>query len=142
MATTTRTVRTLTALALLALAGAAQAAKIDVALTGARVQTGQFQIALVDADGYDGNAKPLAGRLLAPEGETTRLVFDDLAPGRYAVMVTHDENGNGKLDTNIVGMPIEGYGFSNNPRVMRKPTFEEAAFEVGSDDVALEIAIR
>lgn len=142
MATVIRTVRLLSAATLLAGACAAHAAKIDVALTDARVATGQFRIALVDADGYDGKARPLAGRMLTPEGETTRLVFDDIAPGRYAVMVTHDENGNGKLDTNIVGMPTEGYGFSNNPRVMRKPTFDEAAFDVADGDVALDIAIR
>ena len=142
MAAVIRFTRFVLPAALLVATGAAQAAKIDVALTDARVATGQFQIALVDADGYDGKARPLAGRMLAPEGETTRLVFDDIAPGRYAVMVTHDENGNGKLDTNIVGMPTEGYGFSNNPRVMRKPTFEEAAFDVADGDVTLDIAIR
>lgn len=137
-----RSARTLCAVLLLLAGGAVQAAKVDVALGGARVQTGQFQIALVDVDGYDGKAKPLAGRVLAPEGDTTRVVFDDIAPGRYAVMVTHDENGNGKFDTNIVGMPTEGYGFSNNPRVMRKPTFDEAAFDVADGDVTLDIAIR
>jgi uncharacterized protein (DUF2141 family) len=46
----------------------------------------------------------------------------------------HDENGNGKLDKNVVGIPKEGYGASNNPaRKMRPPTFEEAKFAVTSD---------
>jgi len=35
------------------------------------------------------------------------------------------ENDNSKLDSNIIGIPLEGYGFSNNPQVMRKPTFEK-----------------
>lgn len=54
----------------------------------------------------------------------------------------HDENGNGKLDTNAVGMPIEGYGFSNNPRVMRKATFDEAAFAVDDKGTVIELHLR
>lgn len=57
-------------------------------------------------------------------------------------MVTHDENGNGTLDTNLIGMPLEGYGFSNNPAVMRKPTWDEAAFDVGAGGAAIAIALR
>lgn len=142
MSRSVRLFRLAAAVCVLADHGIAQAASVDVALNGARSSSGQFQVALVDADGYDGKAKPVAGRMLAPVGETTRISFDDVAPGRYAVMVTHDENGNGRLDTNIVGMPVEGYGFSNNPNVMRKPTFEEAAFDVADDNVSIDITIR
>jgi uncharacterized protein (DUF2141 family) len=52
----------------------------------------------------------------------------------YAVMVFHDENSNGKLDKNILGIPKEGYGASNNlARKMRPPTFDEARFSISSD---------
>lgn len=54
----------------------------------------------------------------------------------------HDENGNGKLDTNRVGMPIGGYGFSNNPRVMRRATFDEAAFAVDDHGTVIELHLR
>ena len=57
-------------------------------------------------------------------------------------MITHDENGNGKLDTNVVGMPLEGYGFSNNPQVMRKPTWDEARFDVTATGAAIDIDLR
>lgn len=130
------------ALALAAALAPAAAAEVAVALHGARNADGRFQVALVDADGYAGAAAPVAARELAPGGDVTRLAFEGVAPGRYAVMVIHDENGNGRLDTNLVGMPVEGYGFSNNPKVMRRPTFEEAAFELGEDGAALDIAIR
>jgi len=129
-------------LAAAALAAPVHAATLEVSIRDARNQDGQFQVALVDAAGYAGEAAPIAGRLLAPEGDVTHLRFDDVPAGRYALLVIHDENGNGKLDTNLTGMPVEGYGFSNNPRVMRKPTFDEAAFEVGRDTTALDIAIR
>lgn len=129
-------------LAAAALAAPVQAADLEVSIREARSQDGQFQVALVDAAGYAGGAAPIAARLLAPAGDVTHVRFDGVPAGRYALMVIHDENGNGTLDTNLVGMPVEGYGFSNNPRVMRKPTFDEAAFDVGADALALDVAIR
>jgi hypothetical protein len=43
-----------------------------------------------------------------------RCDFEDIAPGTYALVISHDENTNGKLDTNWLGVPTEGYGFSND----------------------------
>ncbi len=123
------------------LAASAQAATLSVDLTGIRAAKGELRIALVDANGYDGGAKPVAATIVAAQGATARAVFADVAPGRYAVMVVHDENGNGQLDTNMLGMPTEGYGFSNNPNVMRKPTFDEAAFAFDGD-TTVDVAIR
>ena len=55
--------------------------------------------------------------------------FPGVAPGRYAVSVFHDENSNGKMDTNLVGIPREGVGASNNARGhFGPPKFEAAAF--------------
>jgi uncharacterized protein (DUF2141 family) len=47
--------------------------------------------------------------------QTADVVFDKLPKGDYSVSLFHDENLNGKLDSNLFGMPVEGYGFSNNP---------------------------
>lgn len=141
---TTHTLRALLVAALLSSAGAlpATAAELSVELQGVRASSGLLKLAVVDARGWDGQAAPLHAAAAPPQGASASFSFKDLAPGRYAVMVTHDENGNGKLDSNLIGMPIEGYGFSNNPRVMRKPTFEEASFEVGEGDLALTIELR
>jgi len=46
---------------------------------------------------------------------TTLVRVTGLAPGRYGVAVFHDEDSDGKLDTNLVGIPTEAYGFSRNP---------------------------
>ena len=60
--------------------------------------------------------------------------FKELPKGSYAVAVIHDANKNGKIDTNLVGLPTEGYGFSNNLRFMlRGATFEESQFELNKD---------
>ncbi len=130
------------ALAALPAAGAL-AADLSIRIDGIRAQAGQLQIALVDSEaGWDNRAKPVRAVRQAPEGKSLQIVFEDLAPGDYAVMVMHDENGNGKLDTNLIGIPVEGYGFSNNPRVMRKPTWDEARFAFGEAGQTIHIDLR
>lgn len=58
------------------------------------------------------------------------VTYKGLADGFYAVAAIHDENGNGKLDTNFLNIPTEGVAISNNPRLLGKPKFEQARFEV------------
>ena len=53
-----------------------------------------------------------------------RCHFVDIPPGTYALVVIHDENRNGKLDTNWLGLPKEGYGFSSDA----KATFSAPSF--------------
>jgi uncharacterized protein (DUF2141 family) len=119
------------------------AAELAIHLHGIRAQTGLVKVALVDSqEAWDGKAAPVQGEGVPPQGEDASFTFKDLKPGSYAVMITHDENGNGKLDTNVMGMPLEGYGFSNNPQVMRKPTWDEARFDIGKDDVAIDVALH
>lgn len=63
---------------------------------------------------------------------TLRFVLRDLPPGRYAVSAFHDENDNGELDVNLVGIPSEGYGFANDPgAAFGPPDFEAAAVTIG-----------
>ncbi len=121
----------------------AKAADLTVTLHDVRARTGLLKLAVVDSQaGWDGQAKPVRAEAAPPQGDTATFVFKDLEAGAYAVLVTHDENGNGKLDSNMIGMPVEAYGFSNNPRVMRKPTWDEARFEVGAQDAAIDITLR
>ncbi|MGH8027562.1 MAG: DUF2141 domain-containing protein [Pseudoxanthomonas sp.] len=120
----------------------ALAGDLTVKLHGIRAQTGLVKVAVVDSQqAWDGKAAPVQGDGAPPTGEDASFTFNDLKPGSYAVMITHDENGNGKLDTNVVGMPLEGYGFSNNPKVMRKPTWDEARFEI-TTDAAIDVDLR
>lgn len=132
-----------TLIATVACASDALAADLTVVLHDVRAQTGVVKAALVDSsEGWDGNARPVQATSATPAGPRATFVFKGVKPGIYAVMVTHDENGNGRLDSNMIGMPTEGYGFSNNPRVMRKPTWEEARFDIGTQDVAIDIALH
>lgn len=120
----------------------AYAGEVTVTVADVRSANGTVGLSIVDsADAWDDKARPVVlTQLPARAGD---VVFRaDLPPGRYAASVMHDENGNGKLDTNFVGMPTEGYGFSNNPDVLRKATFDEARFEVGADGAAITIRLR
>jgi uncharacterized protein (DUF2141 family) len=69
--------------------------------------------------------------------------FSDLADGSYAVSVSHDLNGNKKVDTNFLGMPTESWGVSNNARPsLRAPRFDEAVFKVvAGKDMTLDIKV-
>jgi uncharacterized protein (DUF2141 family) len=66
--------------------------------------------------------------------EMETVIFDKVPAGRYALAVYHDENQNGILDANEIGIPREGYGFSNNPKIPGRPKFEQAAFELTRSD--------
>jgi uncharacterized protein (DUF2141 family) len=77
---------------------------------------------------------------------TTGVVVLELVaprPGRYAIAVYHDENGNRKFDRALTGLPTEGYGLSNNPRIwLRPPHLADAAFVVNARPTAVDIDLR
>lgn len=77
-------------------------------------------------------------------GSVTRCVFKDVPPGTYAMTVIHDENDNGKLDRNLLGIPTEGYGVSNNQtRATRAPIWSECKFVVeAGKNRELNISLR
>lgn len=67
-------------------------------------------------------------------GESEVELFLDLPAGQYAISAFLDANGNGKLDTNMFGIPTERFGFSNNPRILTgAPSFLDCAFQVTGD---------
>ncbi|MFZ6052806.1 DUF2141 domain-containing protein [Halocola ammonii] len=68
--------------------------------------------------------------ILEPKSEKITTTFKGLAPGRYAVAVINDQNGNEEMDLNMLNMPTEQYGFSNNPFLMGKPKWKDCSFEL------------
>ncbi|MFC4221483.1 DUF2141 domain-containing protein [Flagellimonas marina] len=96
---------------------------------------GHVNVALYDSDetflSFDGVLK--TGSVPAREGVVT-LQIVDLPIGEYAVAVFHDENGNGKLDTNWLGIPKEKVAFSRaKMHTFGPPKYKECAFKVTSD---------
>jgi uncharacterized protein (DUF2141 family) len=75
--------------------------------------------------------------------DSALCVFTDVPAGGYAIVVYHDENDNGHFDQNAFGMPMEGYGFSNNAApLFDAPTFAAAAFDYDGGRLYTVIDIR
>ncbi|CAD0299233.1 DUF2141 domain-containing protein [Xanthomonas hortorum] len=137
--------RTYVVVALVGLLGSAgiQAADLDVGVSGLRSQQGKLRIAVIASAAQLESAQPPVQAQTVPiTSATPHIQFKNLAPGRYAVMINHDENSNGKLDTNLIGMPVEGYGFSNNPTGMRKPSFDEIVFDLPAAGKRISVQMR
>ena len=66
------------------------------------------------------------------------LVIRDLKPGKYAFKYFHDENSDEKINTNFMGIPKEGYGFSNNAKgTFGPPSFDKMVFDLSKSDTML-----
>lgn len=116
------------ALAIVA-APAASADTLTIDVTNIKSAKGKVFAALFDANGFAAN-NSLQGAVAEVSGDTVRVSFEGVAPGTYGVKLYHDVNGNGKLDRNLIGMPSEPYGFSNDaPARMGPPRWADAAFE-------------
>ena len=82
----------------------------------------------------DSNEKIIKGLQAEIVDNKCTVEIKDLANGSYALSYFHDENSNGELDTNFIGMPKEGFGFSNNAKgSMGPPKFKDQIFEINSD---------
>ena len=72
-----------------------------------------------------------------------RCDFLDIPLGTYALAVIHDENTNGKFDTNWMGVPTEGYGFSNDAKaLLGAPSFSAASFQYDGQNLELTISLH
>lgn len=83
--------------------------------------------------GFDEPAKP--GSIV--------VTMKDIPAGRYAAALLHDENRDGKMNKNFIGLPLEGFGISRDARVLLgPPTFEAAAFDVPREGTRITIRVR
>lgn len=128
----------------LLLASPVRAADLVVRVTGIPAASGEIGCALFTAaEGFPmDDAVARRVRLPAdPAGVSCR--FADVPAGRYAVAVSHDANGNRKLDTNLIGLPTEAWGVSNNARPsLRAPRFDEARFDVADGrETVIEVKV-
>ena len=128
----------------LAQAAPAPADVIHVEIGGLHSDKGQVECALfASASDFPKHADKAIARTKSgiTQGHAV-CEFPAVAPGRYAVSAYHDENSNGKMDTNFVGMPREGVGASNNARGhFGPPKFEDAAFRYAGGKLDLTITI-
>ena len=140
---------TAAAAGLMGLAGLAAtpalAAELVIEVRGVRSDAGRVYIAVHaprEGEKFPYSDGMFAGVQQRARAGDLRFVLRDLPAGRYAVNAFHDENGNGDLDANVLGIPTEGYGFANDPpTTFGPPDFEEAAVTVGDAPVTAGMTI-
>ena len=73
-------------------------------------------------------------KIVTVEDDTDSLKIENIEKGNYAVSVYHDENNSGILETGgVFGIPLEPYGFSNNPNMTFGPSYKKSVFKMTSD---------
>jgi len=119
--------------------------QIHVYVAGLRNDNGKALCALFSsaADFPKKAEKAIAHSAAAISNQHAVCDFSGVAPGTYAVAVFHDENSNGKLDTNFLGIPREGVGASNDAQGhFGPPKFDAAAFHFSGGQLDLRITIK
>jgi uncharacterized protein (DUF2141 family) len=143
------------ALASLLFGVSAQAADLKVMINNVTSSSGTIMVGLYDsAANYERAIEKSAqvgllndsgrrvGVALRAVAGMQSVVFTNLTPGAYAVIVFHDENDNGKLDGNSLGMPTEAYAFSNNARgLLSAPGFKDAAVVLDQGHREIKISL-
>lgn len=103
--------------------------RLDIEIRELRNNNGNIMLQL-----FDSTQKVLTLEKCIIKDNKSSISVPDLSPGKYAVRYYHDENMNGKMETNLVGKPTEGYGFSNNVTgKLGPPPFEKWLFEVNGN---------
>jgi len=103
---------------------------ITIRIDGLRNDKGNMNCTLCSSpEGYPGDCKNQVTIKAPIHGGQSDCVFPHKAPGDYAATVFHDEDADGKFKRNMIGIPKEGFGFSNNYRpTVRAPTWDEGKF--------------
>lgn len=122
------------AMILAALAAPAQADDVTITLQGVKKNAGSIVLCLwAKEDGFpDCESGKAVKRIVVPANAATAR-FENVAPGSYAISAFHDANGNGKLDSNFLGLPLEAVGMSNNPKLNGPPRFKPARFTLAGE---------
>ena len=113
---------------------------VTVTITGLRNSKGHVLLSLFrDGEGFpDKPAKAFRKERLTISGTRATIHFNSLPSANYAIAILHDENDDMKMKTNWLGIPVEGYGFSNNVMgLMGPPSFAKAQFKFTSGTTVL-----
>lgn len=122
----------------------ASAASLSVSFSGLRSAKGYLRACLTRDPRFFPNCDrdPHAMKESIVASPQARLSFANLPSGDYALSVLHDENGNARADM-LMGIPREGVGFSENPRLrFSAPKFDAARFRVGTSALSMEVRLQ
>ena len=107
-------------------------ATINIEVSNIKNQKGSMVIGLYNIEKtFPIEIEKYRGLILNANATTLKGQFKNIPNGTYAIALFHDENSNRILDKNFLGIPKEGYGFSNNAKALfSAPSFDEAKFEL------------
>ncbi|ACK64448.1 conserved hypothetical protein [Rippkaea orientalis PCC 8801] len=118
---------------------------LTVEISGLNNQSGQVCLSLFASSRGFPNSKEDAVQTQCVKITNTPLqvTFDNLSPKTYAVAVFWDDNGDGELNRNFLGIPTEKFGFSSNPVIKTgPPKFGESAILVSGKNTKIQIQLR
>ncbi|NBU99536.1 MAG: DUF2141 domain-containing protein [Spirochaetia bacterium] len=115
---------------------------IQLEITGIKNSAGFIQVAVYNSD-TEFDKEVFIKVIAVPASSEVHVSIPNLDIGKYAIAVYHDENKNQKLDKNFVGIPKEGYGFSNNAvGKLGPPKFSETSFSLDTQLKKLSIRMN
>ena len=119
-------------------------AKLTLVINDLRNQKGEVCIALfADEEGFPKDDEQAICNDCFKISTLPMSTSFDVPYGRYSVSVLHDENKDGELNTGLMGIPKEGIGFSNDPRIIKgTPSFEKASFEFTEEAQEVEVTVK
>ena len=125
---------------ILALATPAAAATLEIVVQGVRNGEGEIRIAICSEARF---LQPTCEWMRTVPAQTGDVVLRlEIPPGTWAAQAHHDENRNGIIDT-ILGIPVEGLGFSNDARFpFGPPRWSEAAFQLAPQGGRIRFTMR
>lgn len=125
-----------------ALPAQAEESRLLLTLKDVRDNTGNLRASIYrEPDSFRKEALALEVVSIPAQKGDVQLTFKPLPPGRYAIMAYHDADSDGKLGLRFGMFPTEGYGLSNNPKVIGPPKFVDSAFEVTGPESSIEIRL-
>jgi len=119
----------------------AQNSSLEVTVSNIKSAKGDIRIGLFTKEEF--LKTPFAGKIAKASPDGVTVLFENVKPGVYAISIVHDENENGVMDTNKLGIPREGYAFGNNALgKLGPPSFDQAKVEIGSLPVKQALKIK
>jgi uncharacterized protein (DUF2141 family) len=118
---------------------------LTVAVNGLKNQKGQVCLTVFSSSrGFPFSSdRAVAVQCVKPTGNRSTATFRNLKAGNYAVAVIHDINNDKVVNTNGIGIPTEGFGFSRNPRILTgAPKFGDASVLVAGADTEIEVKLQ
>lgn len=119
--------------------------EIELLIKGAKSNDGVIRVLIFDKeDGFPEEPKNAIKALSLPVSNlSAKVTVENLPSGNYAISVFHDEDSDGQIQKNNFGIPLDSYGFSNNPNLyFGPPSFSKCAVQVKNSTVKVEIKLR